>query len=85
MAAIDDPERYSFMRAGGPVGAPSVMAQWTDVLTGDALMLYRERMGLMGGRRSPAAYRRRQRSGGGMRFGFSRGGKPIDAGDKSNQ
>lgn len=85
MAALDDPERYSFTRADGPIAPPSVMARWTDTLTGLALTRYLARTGVLSGQKALAAYRQR-RSMGGMRFGLTRGGKPIDAsGDQGNR
>ena len=86
MAAQDDPDRYSFTRASGPPAAPTVLAKWSDTLMGNALMRYLERTGIASGQRALDAYRKRQAAGSGMRFGFTRGGKPIDAApDKSNE
>lgn len=78
MAAIDDPERYTFVR-GGKVSGVSEMVQeladWTKCLEGPALERHLKRSF------TPPAWTRRKKPEPSMTVGITRGGKSIDAGD----
>jgi len=79
MAAIDDPEKYSFVRGGVQTNTnpgAGTRAKWTQVLMGKALTNFMWVSGIATGNRAAAAYRAKQRQGK-LQPGFSRGGKPI--------
>lgn len=81
MAAIDDPDQYTFNRAGkisGRSDAPVAMTAWNEVLLGPLKTQYMERLGLGAGLRAVAAWRERQ--AGGLKPGMTRRGKPVDVG-----
>lgn len=81
MAALDDPERWTFRRAD-KTPQPEILARWTDVLAGKPLLRYLERSGIAQGVRNVRAFKERQRAKQPLRPGVSRGGRPIgDAGD----
>jgi hypothetical protein len=81
MAALDEPDRWSFVRGGRKSGtaAPAAMARWSDALGGGLFRKYMDRTGLTRGIAAVTSWRRKQ--GGGMKPGFTRGGKPVDARD----
>lgn len=83
MAALDDPERYTFVRNGRTSGvntAPKTMADWTKCLEGPALARR------MAASFTPPAWRQRrererQEKPQGLRPGLTRNGRSIpDAG-----
>jgi len=79
MAALDEPERYSFVRNGKETGRSAVsatLASWTDTLKGLLRTRYLEQIGIAAGNRAVAAYLARQRTG--LKPGFTRKGKTID-------
>jgi hypothetical protein len=79
MAAIDNPDQYTFSRGGTPAGrsdAPVAMAGWMSVLKEPLLQRYLERVGVAQGIRAVAAWKAKQT--GGLKPGFSRAGKPTD-------
>lgn len=86
MAALDEPDKYTFLRNGKPTnvgGSSATLTQWADVLDGTLAKLRRDRMGLSRAIAGAAAYRARKAagSGGGFKLGLTRGGKPLDAGN----
>jgi len=82
MAALDDPERWSFTRAGVDVEVRSnTLAAWRDKLGGSALFAFLSRTGLATAMRGAARWHA-GRATGGLRPGLTRGGKKItDASD----
>jgi len=80
MAARDEPERWTFVRAGQE-RTTKALAGWTDVLKGNLLLRYLTRIGVTAGIAGVAAWRKRQQQGGGLKPGLTRGGKPL-AGDQ---
>lgn len=80
MAALDDPERWKFERAGdGSVPRSDAMSRWRDSLAGRALT---ELMSVTGATAARAGIERwRNRRMGGMRPGLTRRGKEIADGD----
>jgi hypothetical protein len=79
MAAIDDPERWTFTRGGADkVVRSEAMSRWRDSLAGKALI---ELMSLTGATAARAGIERwRNRRSGGMRPGLTRRGKEIGDG-----
>ena len=80
MAALDEPDKYHFQRAGrAPAPKPETTAAWFDALKGDA----RRKSGL--GRALEAASSRlaswKANAMPQRRQGFSRGGKPLPDGE----
>lgn len=82
MAAIDDPDRWTFTRAGADTAPRSeAMSRWRDSLAGKALV---ELMSLTGATAARAGIERwRNRKSGGMKPGLTRRGKDIGDGAKS--
>lgn len=79
MAALDEPDRYSFTRDGKETGrstSTAALASWTDTLKGPLLARYLEQIGIGAGNRAVAAYLARKRTG--LRPGLTRRGKPVD-------
>lgn len=79
MAALDEPDRWTFVRDGQRAGAsdvPKARAEWHGVLGGRLAVDYMLRTGIAAGNANVAAWRARQ--GGGLRPGLSRGGKALD-------
>ena len=79
MAALDEPDRYRFVRNGveaGQATAPAALASWLDTLKGMLRMRYLERTGITAGNRAVAAYAAKKQTG--LKPGFSRKGKPTD-------
>jgi hypothetical protein len=89
MAAIDEPDMYSFVRRGVPSGVslkPRAFAGWTNVLMGRAKVEIMERLGLTRASAFVAAWKDRRMSG--PKLGITRGGKRIgepDADDPRNR
>jgi hypothetical protein len=80
MAALDEPDRYSFVREStttSPGASAATLASWADVLSGTLQAAYMDRLGITQGNRALALYAAKH--GAGLTPGFSRGGKPIDA------
>lgn len=80
MAAIDEPDRYSFVRNGKVSGVSQItqdLAEWTKCLEGPALARH------MAATFSPPAWTRRSKPEQSMKVGITRGGKAVD--DASNQ
>lgn len=77
MAALDEPDRYTFLRGGRDLkrNALEARAAWLSVLDRDALKARMEADGTAAAQRRLEAYRRRQ--GGGLVPGITRGGKPV--------
>lgn len=78
MAALDEPDRYSFVRDGKASGrseVPAAMAAWTDTLKGALRTRYLEQLGINTANRARAAYAARRRTG--LQPGFTRKGKPV--------
>lgn len=78
MAAIDEPDRYSFVRDGKESGrsvASAALASWADTLKGPLRERYLEQIGIAAGNRAVAAYLARQRTG--LKPGLTRRGKPV--------
>lgn len=81
MAAIDEPERYMFVRDGVPSGVSQVaqeLADWTRCLEGPAL----ERR--MGKSFSMPAWTKRPAPEPTMTVGITRRGKAFNAGNSDN-
>jgi hypothetical protein len=78
MAAIDDPDRWSFTRIGGDGPRSVALSGWTNSLAGRALMAFLARTNTVSAVKGIAAWRSRREQGQtGMRPGFTRGGKEI--------
>jgi len=78
MAALDDPERWTFRRGGADAPRSETMSRWRDGLAGRALA---EFMSLTGASAARAGIERwRNRRGTGMRPGLTRRGKGVDDG-----
>jgi hypothetical protein len=78
MAAIDDPERYTFTRGGKVSGVSELvkeLADWTKCLEGAALERY------LRNTFTPPAWTRRKKPEPSMTVGITRGGKVIGASD----
>jgi hypothetical protein len=81
MAAIDEPERYTFVRDGKVSGVSQVaqeLADWTKCLEGPALARH------LANSFVPPAWTKRPKPESGMTVGITRGGKAIDAGRQNN-
>jgi hypothetical protein len=79
MAALDEPDRYTFTRDGkesGRPAAPSVLASWMNVMKGPLRMRYLEHTGIAAANKAVEAYAARR--AGGLKPGFTRAGKPAD-------
>ncbi len=86
MAAIDDPEHYSFTRDGIETSRstkPAAMASWADTLQGPLRQRYLELIGVAAGSRALATYYARRQSG--LKPGFTKKGKAIDVGPGRDQ
>jgi hypothetical protein len=70
MAALDDPEHYSFSRAGAKDAPAAAMTGWVNVLREPLKQRYLELIGVAQGIRSVAAWQ--ARATGGLKPGFSR-------------
>jgi len=83
MAAIDDPDNWSFSRVGDTKRSETV-STWHQVLAGRALITLMSLMGRTAALAGIMRHRSRSRGGlSGMRPGITRGGKRIDdVGDK---
>jgi hypothetical protein len=78
MAALDEPDRYSFVRNGKEMGrseTTTALASWTDTLKGALHALYLVQIGITAANRAVAAYAARKQSG--LKPGFTRHGKPT--------
>ena len=76
MAARDEPERFTFTRAGtASVRQPEALARWQDTLAGPLRMRFLGRFGLTRQIEAVRAWKTRQAPG--LRPGLSRGGKEI--------
>lgn len=89
MAALEDPEHYTFTRNGvvtNKSDAPVTMARWTDVLSGKMLAHYMDSIGLGAAMRNLKAYyvrnpkANKSAANSGFKVGLSQGGKPLDMG-----
>ena len=82
MAALDEPDHWTFTRAGVSAEVRSnTLAEWRDRLGGPALSAFLGRTGLATAMRGIARWHA-SRSTGGLRPGLTRGGKKItDASD----
>lgn len=79
MAALDEPDRYSFTRDGKETGrsiTTTGLASWTDTLKGALRERYLESIGIAAGNRAVAAYLAKRYTG--LKPGLSRKGKPVD-------
>jgi hypothetical protein len=86
MAARDEPERYSFVRANAAASetvSPQTMAAWTDVLIGRLSTGFLDTLGITEANKAIALYNAKR--GFGLKPGFSREGKPIDAGGNTDR
>lgn len=83
MAALDDPERYTFHRSGNKVdgkAASEIAAAWLSVRSGPALARHFAKTGLEKAMRGVKKWQERQKTG--LRPGLTRRGKDIsNAGD----
>jgi hypothetical protein len=82
MGAADEPDRYTFLRGGREPrrAASQARAAWHAIASGRALETLMARDGVADAQRRLAEYKRRQGVvPEGLKPGFTRGGKPIDA------
>lgn len=85
MAAKDDPETYSFKRAGADPPRSDSLSRWRSSLAGRALTGFLMRTGILTANKGLAAWETRRRGGTGLRPGVTRGGKAIDDGDTTGR
>jgi hypothetical protein len=81
MAAIDEPERFTFVRGGKVSGISETareLADWTKCLEGAALARHLAKSFV------PPAWTRAPKPESGMTVGITRGGKAINAGNQNN-
>lgn len=85
MAALDDPDKWTFQRIGhAPAVASKSLASWTSRLAGKALTRFMLRTGIARANKGVAAWEARRSMGGRLRPGLSRQGKRVDdASDKN--
>jgi len=79
MAALDEPDRYTFVRDGKETGravAAVSLASWTDTLIGPLRQRYLAHIGIAAANRAVTAYAARQSKG--LKPGFTRQGKPAE-------
>jgi hypothetical protein len=82
MAALDEPDKWSFTRQGrsSPAESTETMAAWHNVLTGRLALEYLLYTGIAAAQEVVNKWKTRQ--GPGLRPGLTRGGKALDAGDQ---
>lgn len=79
MAARDEPDKWTFIRAGNEPFASVALATWDSVLSGRLKLEYYARTGISRGNDNVRRYQQRHATpGAGFRLGLSRGGKSID-------
>lgn len=78
MMALEQPERYSFVRSESSGTSSASMAKWTDVLKGAVLTRFMERIGLVTAMQNFAAYQKRKGINQ-LQPGLTRKGKKLDA------
>jgi hypothetical protein len=79
MGALDEPDRFTFMRGGQDPSRAAVDAHaaWTNVRTGAALQRQFDREGVTAANERLRAYRARSGRQGGLKPGVTKGGKPV--------
>ena len=81
MGAADEPDRYTFLRGGKSAkqAETETRAAWHNVATGKALEQRMEADGLAEAQRRLNAYKAKLGGlSGGLKPGFSKGGKPVN-------
>lgn len=86
MAARDDPDKWTFTRAG-TVQASESLTRWVDRLAGRMLMQFLMTTGLAAASQGAARWRAKKSApaaGAGLKPGVSRGGKGLKGASNSN-
>ena len=79
MGALDEPERFTFLRGGVDPSRAAVdlHAAWTSVRVGAAFQRQMDREGVTAANERLRAYRARSGRQGGLKPGVTKGGKPV--------